>query len=93
MGLLSLSALRNKSFSNLGAIIVIPSAALHAARQGNYMGLATMAAVPTAKCFGQYAPIVVKIPKYPLNLVPVDGCIVAIATVKSERIDNTISKL
>ncbi len=71
------------------------SAAPHAARQGsqNDTEPAAMATVPTAKCFGQHAPIVEKILKYPLNLVPVDGCTVAIATEKSGFIDSAVSNL
>ena len=61
------------------------SAAPHAARQGsqNDTEMATTATVPAAKCFGQHALIVAKIPKYPFNLVLVDQCIAAIATAKS----------
>ena len=93
MELHSFSALKNKRFSNVGAIIVSQSAVLHAARQRNDMVLATIAAVPADKCFGQHAPSVVRIPKCPLNLAPIDECIVAIVIVKSECIDRTISNL
>ncbi len=80
--MLSLSVRKNKKFSNHGASVMSLSAVLHAS-QGD-IAPAAMAAVPTAKCFGQHAPTVVKIPQYLLNLELVDGCIVAIATVKSE---------
>jgi len=63
-----------------------PSVVPRAARQGSQSDMEIVAAATTlaAKCFPQHAPSVAKIPKYPLNLVLVDRCIVAIATVKSD---------
>ena len=86
MGLSSLSALRSKSFYNLGAILISPSVAPNVARQGsqNNMEVVATATVPAAKCFGQRGPSVAKISKYPLNLVLIDRCIIAIAIVKSD---------
>ncbi len=68
-----------------------PSVAPHAARQGSQNDTEMTATDPDAKCFRQHVPSVAKIPKYPLNLVPVDRCIVAIATVKSDRVDRAVS--
>ena len=95
VGLPSLSALRNKSFSNLRAILMSPSAVPHVAKQGRQSDteIVTTATGPHAKCFLQYAPSVAKIPKYPLNLVLVDQCIVAIATAKSDRVDSAVLNL
>ena len=93
VGLPSLLALRSKSFSNLGAILMSPSAAPHAARQGSQNDTEMTATGPDAKCFGQHAPSVAKIPRYPLNPVLVDRCIVAIATVKSDRVASAVSNL
>jgi len=78
--------LRSKSSSNPRAILMILSAAPHAARQEKQSDteMIATAAVLAAKCFRQYAPSVAKIPKYPLNPVRGDRCIAAIATVKSE---------
>ena len=84
MGLPSLSALKSKSFSNLGAILMSPSAAPHAARQGNQSVMEAAATGPDARCFPQYVPSVAKILKYPLNLAVIDRFTVAIAIVKSD---------
>jgi hypothetical protein len=46
------------------------------------------AAVPAAKCFGQYAPSVAKIPKCHLSLDKVGRCIVANAIARSELVDS-----
>ena len=51
------------------------------------------AAVHPARCFRRPAPSVAKKPKYPLNLVQVDQCIVVIATVKQDRVDSAILNL
>ena len=66
-------------------MMVSLNAAPHAVGQGS-QGDTEVAATLTvpAECFVQHAPTVVKIPKYPLNLVLVDVYIVAIATVKSD---------
>jgi len=70
-----------------------PSAALHAARQEsqNDTEVAATAAVPNAKCFLQYVLSAAKIPKYPLNLAVISRFTVAIATVKSDRVDSAVS--
>jgi len=72
-----------------------PSAVPRAARQGNQsaMEVAAIATGPDARCSLQYAPSAAKIPKYPLNLAVVDRCIAVIATVKSDRVDSSISNL
>ena len=72
-----------------------PSAALRAARQGSQsvteiaaMEIAAMP--PDARCFPQHARSVARVPKYPLNLAVISRYIVAIATVKSDRVDNAV---
>ena len=91
MELPSLSALRSKSFSNPGAILMSPNAAPHAARQERQSDLemATTATGPSGKCFPQYAPSAAKRPKYHSSPVKVDQYTVAIATVKSDQVGNT----
>lgn len=68
------------------------SAVPRAAKQGNQSATEVVAlaaaTAPRAKCFPPYAPSVVKKPKCRLNLAVVDRYIVAIVTVKSDRIDN-----
>jgi len=87
----SLSALRNKSFSNPEATLTNPNVAPNAVRQGKHsdmetvataMGMADTAIVPLAKCSLQYAQSVAKKPKYRSSPVKVDQCIAVIATVK-----------
>jgi len=51
VGVPSLSALRNKSFSNLRAILMSPSVVPHAARQGSQSVTETAAMGPDARCF------------------------------------------
>jgi len=65
-----------------------PSAVPRAAKQGNQSvtEIAAIAMGPDAKCSLQYAPSVAKTLKYLLNLAVVDQCIVAIATVKSDKV-------
>jgi len=70
-----------------------PSAAPHAARQGSQNDTEIVTTDPDEGCFRQHAPSVAKIPKYLLNLVLVDRCIVAIATVKSDRVASAVSNL
>jgi hypothetical protein len=63
------------------------SAVPHAAKPGSQKDteIGAMAAVFPAKCFGQHAHIVAKIPKYHLNLVRVVGrCVVAIAIINAD---------
>ena len=88
--LLSLSALTSKSFSNPGAILMIPSAVPRAARQGSQSATETVATEPHVRCFLQHAPSAARIPKYPLNLVVIGRCIVAIATEKSDQVDKLV---
>ena len=70
-----------------------PNAAPNAVRQGKHSGTETVATamvmadtaiVPLAKCSLQYAPIVARKLRYPLNLVAIDQCTAAIAIVKSD---------
>ena len=67
-----------------------PSAVPHVARRGRQSDTEIVATATGAhaKCFLQYAPSVAKRPKYHLNLAVISRCIVAIATVKSDRVDN-----
>jgi len=91
VGLPSLSALRNKSFSNPKAILMSQNAAPRAARQGSLSGVvAAITAVPVAtgpgaRCFLRNVPIVAKIPKYLLNHVVISRFTVVIATEKTDR--------
>jgi len=84
-----LSALRNKSFSSLRAILMSPSAVPNAARHGSQSVTEAAAMDPDARCFPRYVPSVAKILKYLSNLAVIDRFTVAIATVKSDRVDNT----
>ena len=72
-----------------------PSVAPHAARQEsqNDTEVAATAVVPAAKCFLQYVLSAAKILKYPLNLAVISRFTVAIATVKSDRVDSAVSNL
>lgn len=88
MGLPSLSALRNKSFSNPEAILMSPSAVPRAARQGSQSVTEAAATGPADRCFPQNVPSAARTPKYPLNLAGISRFTVAIATVQSDRIDN-----
>jgi len=88
VGLPSLSALRNKSFSNPEAILTSQSAVPHAARQGRQSDTETAATGPDARCFLRHVPSAARIPKYPLNLAVISRFTVAIATVKSDQVDN-----
>ena len=86
----SLSALRNKSISQLKAIPTIPSAAPHAAKPGSQNATEVVAITQglDAKCSPQYVPSVAKTRKYHLSLVKADQCIVEIATVQPNPADN-----
>jgi len=88
VGLPSLSALRSKSFSNLGAILMSPSVAPRAVRQGSQNDSEMTATGPDARCFLRHVPSAARTPKYPLNLAVISQSTVAIATVKSDRVDN-----
>ena len=90
MGLTSLSALKNRSFSNPEVILMSPSAAPRAVRQGSQSVTEIVATDPDARCFPQHAPSVARILKYPLNLAVIGRCIVAIATVKSDQVDKPV---
>jgi len=67
-----------------------PSAVPHAAKQGSQSDMAVVATatVSHAKCFLPYAPIAAKTPKCLLSLPTAGLSIVAIATEKSDRVDN-----
>ncbi len=84
VGLPLLSALRNKSFSSLKAILTSPSDVPHAVRQGSQSVTETAATGPDARCFLRHALSVAKTPKYPLNLAVISRFTVVIATVKSD---------
>ena len=92
MGLLSLSALRNKNSSHPKAILTSLSAVSHAAKQGRQSAevVVAMATGPSGKCFPQYAPSVAKRPKYHSSPAKVDQYIVAIATIRSNRAGNAV---
>ena len=66
-----------------------PSDVPHAAKQGRQSDLEIVATATDsdAKCFLQYAPSAAKTRKCPLSLAMVDRSIVAIATIKSDRVD------
>jgi hypothetical protein len=82
----SLSVLRNKSSSNPRAILMNPSAALHAVKQGrqNVMGMTVMAIGPDVRCSPRYVLSVVKIPRYLSSPARAGLYIVTSATTKSE---------
>ncbi len=90
MGLASLSALRNRSFSNPEAILMSPSAVPRAAKQGSQSVTEIVVTGPDARCFPQHARSVARILKYTLNLVVIGRCIVAIVTEKSDQVDKTV---
>ena len=72
-----------------------PSAVPRAAGQGNQSvtEVAAIAMGPHARCSLQYAPSVAKIPRYLLNRAGTSRYIVAIATAKSESVDNAVLTL
>jgi hypothetical protein len=89
VGLLSLSPLRNRSFSSRKAILMSRSGVLHAVKQGKPREVArevAIAAVVVAdvRCILLFALNVAKTPRCHLNHAPVKQSIVAIATVKSD---------
>ncbi len=88
MGLPLPSALKNKSFSNPEAIQMSLSAAPRVVRQGSQSVTEAATTGPDAKCFPQHAPSAARTLKYPLNLAVISRFIVAIATVKSDRVGN-----
>ena len=87
----SASLLRNKSSFNPRAIPMSPSAVLHAERQRRHSGTEVVVTATGchARCFLPHAPSAAKTPKCLLSLPPAGRSIVAIATVKSDRVDNT----
>ena len=95
MGLPSFSALRNKGFSNPGAILMSQSAVPNAVRQGKHGRTVTatemVAITPglAVKCSLRYAPSVEKTPRYHSNPVKVGRFIVAIAIIRSDPAGNT----
>jgi len=90
VGLTSASPLGNKSSFNPRAILMSPSAVPHADRQGRQGGMEVVVAATDShgKCFLPYAPSAAKTPKCLLSLSMTGRSIVAIATVKSDRVDN-----
>ena len=90
VGPISASPLKNKSSSNPRAILMSPSAALHADRQERQSGTQVVVTdtVSRARCTPPYAPTVVERPKYLSHLPTAGRSIVAIATEKSDRADN-----
>ena len=86
----SASLLRNKSSINPRAILMSPSAVLRADRQGRRSGAAVVVTATGnhARCSLQHAPSAEKTPKCLLSLPVAGQSIVAIATKKSDRVDN-----
>jgi hypothetical protein len=91
-GILSLSVLRIRNFSNPKVIPMNPNAAPSAVRHESQSAMETVAMVmamiamvtePLAKCSLRYALNVVKKLKCHLNHVKADRCIAVIVTVKS----------
>jgi len=84
VALLSLTALRIKSFTNPRVILMSPNAVPNAVRQEKHSGTGTVATalVLHAKCSLPYAPIVAKKLKYRSSHVKTDRYIAVIATVK-----------
>jgi hypothetical protein len=85
------SALTNKSYSNLEATPTSLNVVPNAVRQGKHSGTETVAIamavadtaiVPLARCFLQYAPIVVRKPRYHSSHAKTDLYIAVIASVK-----------
>ena len=90
MGLPSLSALGNKSSSNLKALPMSLGVVPHAVEltKCSVLAVETTATVPSGKCFVPSTHGVGKTRRYRLSLVKADRFIVAIATVKSEPADS-----
>jgi len=91
VGLLSPSALRNKSSLLPEAILTIPSVVRHAARKGRHGSIAIVAIAMEmiatghgAKCSLRYAPSVEKLHRCRSSPAKIDRCIVAIATIRSD---------
>jgi len=92
VGLPSLSVQRNKNSSSLKATLTSPNVVPHAAKQGSQsvMEIVVVATAidPSDKCFLQYALSVAKTPRYRSSPARVDQYIVAIATIRPNRVDN-----
>jgi len=90
VGLTSALPLRNKSSFNPRAILMSPSAVLHAERQGRQNGaeVVVTATGPHGRCSLPHAPSAAKRPKCLLSLLVAGQSIVAIVTKKSDRVDN-----
>jgi len=80
----------NRNFSAPEAIQTSLSVVSRAAKQGSQSATEIAATELHARCFPQYAPSVVKTPKYLLNLVVISQCTVVIATEKSDRVDKPV---
>ena len=85
------SALRNKSSSNLRAILMSLSVVPHAEKPGKHSATNRTARVTglDVKCFLLSALSVVRKPKCHSSLAKVDRYIAAIATVRSDKANNT----
>ncbi len=84
MVLLSLTALRIKSFTNPRVILMSQNAVPNVVRQIKHSGTETVATapVPRVKCSLPYAPIVANKLKYRSSHAKTDQCIAVIAIVK-----------
>ena len=87
VGLLSLSALKTRSFSSLKATLMSQNAVQNAVRQGSQSATETVATDPDARCFPQHAPSVAKAPKFLFSLAGISQFTAAIATEKSAQVD------
>ena len=65
-----------------------PSVVRHAVKQGKRNVTATVATGPGAKCSPRYVLSVAKRLKYRSSPVKADQCIVVIATVSKDKVDN-----
>jgi len=85
VALLSLIALKIKSFTNPKVILMSLSVAPNAVKQGNQYNteMAAITTVHTATCHWQHALIVAKMSKYPLNLALVDRFTARVATINT----------
>ncbi len=83
VALLSLTALRIKSFTKPRVILMSQNAVPNAVKKGSQSATETVATmIDRVRCFLQYAQIVAMKLKYRLSPVRTDQCIAVIATVK-----------
>ena len=90
MGLPSLSALGNKSSSNLKALPMSLSVVPHAVEptKRSVPAVETTATVPSGECFVPSTLGVGKTRKYRLSPSKIDQCIVSIVTIRSDLADH-----